>query len=35
MNSTWGSVGGNNAGSSIHQMVKECSREVSELIKEL
>jgi hypothetical protein len=32
MNSTWGSIGGNN---SVQQMVKECSREVSELIKEL
>ena len=30
MNSTWGSIGGNTT-----QLVKECSREVSELIREL
>ena len=40
MNSTWGSMAGGGVGNSSttatgHHQVKECSREVSELIREL
>ena len=35
MNSTWGSIGGVGSSTAGHHQVKECSREVSELIREL